>query len=91
MSEERSKITLSLRSGKRRKARPVISAPRQISAPILQDGSTGGTAAGPGALVPLPEAPRPRPALVSGKVRYHDTAAEEICLDQATNLGCVDL
>lgn len=77
MSEERSKITLSLRSGKRRKARPVISAPRQISAPIPQDGSTGGAAVGSGGLVPLPEAPRPRPALVSGKVRYLDTASGE--------------
>ncbi|GFP53412.1 exocyst complex component EXO84 [Trichoderma asperellum] len=67
MSEERSKITLSLRSGKRRKARPVISAPRQISAPIPQDGSTGGTTAGPGGLVPLPEAPRPRPVAAGGK------------------------
>ncbi|KOS18380.1 Exocyst complex component EXO84 [Escovopsis weberi] len=36
MSEERSKI-LSLRSGPKRKARPVISAPRQISAPVIQD------------------------------------------------------
>lgn len=81
MSEERSKITLSLRSGKRRKARPVISAPRQISAPIPQDGSTGGTTAGPGGLVPLPEAPRPRPVAAGGKVRYHDTTAKELCLE----------
>lgn len=85
MSEERSKITLSLRSGKRRKARPVISAPRQISAPIPQDGSTGGTAVGPGGLLPLPEAPRLRPSAAGGKVRFHDTAAGETCLELAAN------
>ncbi|CAM1511361.1 Fc.00g088740.m01.CDS01 [Cosmosporella sp. VM-42] len=39
MSEERSKISLSLRSGPKRKKRPMISAPRQISSPFLQDGS----------------------------------------------------
>lgn len=71
---------MSLRSGKRRKARPVISAPRQISAPIPQDGSAGGTAVGPGGLGSLPEAPRPRPALVSGKVKSHDTAVEATLL-----------
>lgn len=69
MSEERSKITLSLRSGKRRKARPVISAPRQISAPIPQDGSSGGTAAAVPGMLPIPEAPRPRPVAAGGKVR----------------------
>ncbi|KAL7915879.1 Cullin repeat-like-containing domain protein [Trichoderma velutinum] len=67
MSEERSKITLSLRSGKRRKARPVISAPRQISAPIPQDGSTGGTAAAAPGMLSIPEAPRPRPVGAGGK------------------------
>ncbi|UPK97658.1 hypothetical protein LCI18_008593 [Fusarium solani-melongenae] len=59
MSEERSKI-YSLRSGKRKK-RPTISAPRQISSPILQDGSAK--------LPPVNEAaprPRPRPPPVAG-------------------------
>lgn len=58
MSEERSKI--SLRSGKRKK-RPTISAPRQISSPIIQDGSPKG---------PVPSEPasrpRPRPPPVAG-------------------------
>ncbi|KAM5348272.1 hypothetical protein ACJ41O_008096 [Fusarium nematophilum] len=59
MSEERSKI--SLRSGKRKK-RPTISAPRQISSPIVQDGSSPKPP-------PLGEAatrPRPRPPPVAG-------------------------
>ncbi|KAF4472077.1 Exocyst complex component EXO84 [Fusarium albosuccineum] len=51
MSEERSKI--SLRSGKRKK-RPTISAPRQISSPIVQDGSSPKPP-------PIPGDPRPRP------------------------------
>ncbi|KAF6844465.1 exocyst complex component exo84 [Colletotrichum musicola] len=38
MSEDRERSKISLRSGKR-KGRPQISAPRQISEPILQDGS----------------------------------------------------
>ncbi|KAK2008476.1 hypothetical protein LZ32DRAFT_662045 [Colletotrichum eremochloae] len=53
MSEDRERSKISLRSGKR-KARPQISAPRQISEPILQDGS------GP---VRLPES---RPAADAG-------------------------
>lgn len=62
MSEERNKI--SLRSGKR-KTRPVISAPRQISEPIPNDGvavprSVGGKL--PAVPTPGPAAqPRPRP------------------------------
>lgn len=63
MSEERSKI--SLRSGTRKKRRPEISAPRQISKPIAQDGAVrvpaGATDAGP--------RPRPRPPAAGGKVR----------------------
>ncbi|KAI0387785.1 serine/threonine-protein phosphatase pp2a catalytic subunit [Hypomontagnella monticulosa] len=59
MSEERSKI--SLRSGPKRKGRPTISAPRQISDPIPNDGvqvprSTGGR---PGPNVPLPRQRQP--------------------------------
>ncbi|GKT79958.1 exocyst complex component EXO84 [Colletotrichum tofieldiae] len=46
MSEDRERSKISLRSGKR-KGRPQISAPRQISEPILQDGS------GPLMLAPL--------------------------------------
>lgn len=62
MSEERGKI--SLRSGPKRKARPTISAPRQISDPIPNDGvavprSTGGRP-GPGG--PPPPRQRPPPA-----------------------------
>ncbi|GKT47277.1 exocyst complex component exo84 [Colletotrichum spaethianum] len=49
MSEDRERSKISLRSGKR-KARPQISAPRQISEPILQDGS------GPPRLRPPPQA-----------------------------------
>lgn len=73
MSEERSKI--SLRSGTRKKRRPEISAPRQISKPIAQDGAVrvppGATDAGPRSR------PRPPPA-AGGKVsfagprRWHD-------------------
>ncbi|CAK7273310.1 exocyst complex component exo84 [Sporothrix epigloea] len=69
MSEDRLKI--SLRSGPKRKGRPVISAPRQISAPIQNSGSAPSS----GNSIPLPrhDAPRldagrggqpvPRPAL----------------------------
>ncbi|KAI1470629.1 Cullin repeat-like-containing domain protein [Daldinia caldariorum] len=47
MSEEKERSKISLRSGPKRKGRPTISAPRQISDPIPQDGvpiprSTGG-------------------------------------------------
>ncbi|KAK5998423.1 Exocyst complex component EXO84 [Cladobotryum mycophilum] len=72
MSEERSKI-LSLRSGPKRKARPVISAPRQISSPIPQDESAGTIVSGTGtttALMSLSEAasrPRLRPAITGTK------------------------
>ncbi|KAJ4189921.1 exocyst complex component exo84 [Fusarium falciforme] len=59
MSEERSKI-YSLRSGKRKK-RPTISAPRQISSPILQDGS-----AKPPPVNEAAPRPRPRPPPVAG-------------------------
>ncbi|KAI1342417.1 serine/threonine-protein phosphatase pp2a catalytic subunit [Xylariaceae sp. FL0016] len=60
MSEERNKI--SLRSGGKRKVRPKISAPQQISGPIPNDGvpvprSTGGRAPPVGGS----PAPRPRP------------------------------
>lgn len=63
MSEERSNL-LSLRSGKRRKSvRPVISAPKQISSPIVHDDVGSGAP-----IPPLPESragagngPRPRP------------------------------
>ncbi|KAK0722079.1 Cullin repeat-like-containing domain protein [Lasiosphaeria miniovina] len=55
MSEERSKV--SLRSGGNRKNRPAISAPRQITGPIIQDGAAPRPPAGR-----FPEdAPRPRP------------------------------
>ncbi|POR38804.1 Exocyst complex component EXO84 [Tolypocladium paradoxum] len=54
MSEERSKI--SLRSGPKRKGRPTISAPRQISSPITQDDVLGGGAAA----APIEPVPRPR-------------------------------
>ncbi|KAF7561762.1 hypothetical protein G7046_g2381 [Stylonectria norvegica] len=61
MSEERSKISMSLRSGPKRKKRPTISAPRQISSPIIQDGSAKGAP---------PSEPasrsRPRPPPVTG-------------------------
>ncbi|KAI1377655.1 serine/threonine-protein phosphatase pp2a catalytic subunit [Hypoxylon crocopeplum] len=64
MSEERSKI--SLRSGPKRKGRPTISAPRQISDPIPNDGvpvprSTGGRI-GPN----NPPPPRQRPPPSTG-------------------------
>ncbi|RDA90458.1 hypothetical protein CP533_3934 [Ophiocordyceps camponoti-saundersi (nom. inval.)] len=57
MSDERSKI--SLRSGPKRKGRPTISAPRQISSPLSQDG---------GGLKPGESAPRARlrPAPMAG-------------------------
>ncbi|KAH7145781.1 Cullin repeat-like-containing domain protein [Dactylonectria estremocensis] len=58
MSEERSKI--SLRSGKRKK-RPTISAPRQISSPILQDGTPKAAIAAE----PVSR-PRPRPPPMAG-------------------------
>ncbi|PHH64814.1 hypothetical protein CDD81_3880 [Ophiocordyceps australis] len=58
MSEERSKI--SLRSGPKRKGRPTISAPKQISGPILQKG--GGVGA---PIEPVPR-PRLRPAPAAG-------------------------
>ncbi|KAF4983664.1 hypothetical protein FZEAL_970 [Fusarium zealandicum] len=58
MSEERSKI--SLRSGKRKK-RPIISAPRQISSPIVQDGVPKPPPSGEPAT-----RPRPRPPPVAG-------------------------
>ncbi|RDA82967.1 hypothetical protein CP532_0870 [Ophiocordyceps camponoti-leonardi (nom. inval.)] len=56
MSDERSKI--SLRSGPKRKGRPTISAPRQISSPLTQDGG----------LKPGESAPRARlrPAPMAG-------------------------
>lgn len=64
MSEERSKI--SLRSGPKRKGRPTISAPRQISSPIRQDDDA---AAGAPMEQPVPR-PRLRPApAAGGKVR----------------------
>ncbi|KAF4587434.1 Exocyst complex component EXO84 [Ophiocordyceps camponoti-floridani] len=56
MSDERSKI--SLRSGPKRKGRPTISAPRQISSPITHDG-------GPKA-VESASRPRLRPAPMAG-------------------------
>lgn len=57
MSDERSKI--SLRSGGKRKGRPAISAPRQISNPIPQDGAN---MRGPGGRpAPPDETSRPRP------------------------------
>ncbi|PHH83659.1 hypothetical protein CDD82_5417 [Ophiocordyceps australis] len=57
MSEERSKI--SLRSGPKRKGRPTISAPKQISGPIIQ--KSGGGAP----IEPVPR-PRLRPAPAAG-------------------------
>ena len=62
MSEERSKI--SLRSGGKRKGRPQISAPRQISEPILKDGSSArvpAPAGRPGPSEPPRSRPRPPP------------------------------
>ncbi|KAK3938786.1 hypothetical protein QBC46DRAFT_365238 [Diplogelasinospora grovesii] len=58
MSQERSKI--SLRSGGKRKARPAISAPRQISAPIPQDDVPSRAATGP-SIANMTPLPRPRP------------------------------
>ncbi|KAK0629684.1 Cullin repeat-like-containing domain protein [Bombardia bombarda] len=60
MSEERSKI--SLRSGGKRKGRPTISAPRQISSPIpqAQDDAPARAPAPMGRPIPE-ETPRPRP------------------------------
>ncbi|KAI1386495.1 Cullin repeat-like-containing domain protein [Hypoxylon trugodes] len=65
MSEERSKI--SLRSGPKRKGRPTISAPRQISEPIPNDGvpvprSTGGRVGPGGPGGPAPPRQRPPPS-----------------------------
>src|SRR5262245_25116486 len=73
MSEERSKI--SLRSGPKRKGRPTISAPRQISEPIKdgmplpRSGPRPSAAAGPppGAAGGAQPRPRPRPPPTSGK------------------------
>ncbi|KAK0643675.1 Cullin repeat-like-containing domain protein [Cercophora newfieldiana] len=64
MSDERSKV--SLRSGGKRKGRPTISAPRQISNPIPQD---GGNMRGPSSRPAPEETPRarPRPPPNSGK------------------------
>ncbi|KAK3352951.1 serine/threonine-protein phosphatase pp2a catalytic subunit [Lasiosphaeria hispida] len=56
MSDDRSKI--SLRSGGKRKGRPTISAPRQISGPISQDDQSS---RGPAARPAPDETPRPRP------------------------------
>ncbi|KAI0484698.1 Cullin repeat-like-containing domain protein [Xylariaceae sp. FL0804] len=70
MSEERNKF--SLRSGGKRKGRPKISAPQQISGPVPNDGvpvprSTGGRAGpAPGAAQAGPT-PRPRPPPQGGK------------------------
>lgn len=61
MSEERSKI--SLRSGGKRKGRPKISAPQQISNPIPQDGPSRG--GGPAPADP-PVRPRLRPPPMAG-------------------------
>ncbi|KAK3391037.1 serine/threonine-protein phosphatase pp2a catalytic subunit [Podospora didyma] len=55
MSDERSKV--SLRSGGKRKGRPAISAPRQISNPVIQDDSSARPPAGRPAAA---EAPRLR-------------------------------
>ncbi|KJZ79304.1 Exocyst complex component EXO84 [Hirsutella minnesotensis 3608] len=63
MSDERSKI--SLRSGPKRKGRPTISAPKQISGPIPQDDAAKGAAGRP-----MEPAPRPRlrpPPMAGGK------------------------
>jgi hypothetical protein len=70
--EDRNKI--SLRSGKRKK-RPTISAPRQISGPIAQDDSNRPPL--PGAPSPSDQGqarPRPRPPpMAGGKVTlYHE-------------------
>ncbi|KAL7627653.1 exocyst complex component exo84 [Parahypoxylon ruwenzoriense] len=64
MSEERSKI--SLRSGPKRKGRPTISAPRQISDPIPIDGVTVPRSAGGKAIAGGPPPPRQRPPPASG-------------------------
>lgn len=64
MSEEKSKI--SLRSGKRKTARPKISAPQQISGPIPQDAPA---ALRPGAgrsIADQASIPRPRPPTAGG-------------------------
>ncbi|KAJ2968312.1 hypothetical protein NQ176_g9241 [Zarea fungicola] len=64
MSEERFKV--SLRSG-RRKTKPTISAPRQISNPIPQDGTGLPAAPGPqGPVSDAPSRPRPRPPPMMG-------------------------
>lgn len=76
MSEERSRI--SLRSGGRRKApKPTISAPKQISGPILQDGSAkGGAPLGGAADMPQPR-PRLRPPpMAGGKVGIDSDPAQ---------------
>lgn len=67
MSDDRNKI--SLRSGPKRKGRPAISAPKQISGPIPNDGvnvprSTGGRSIAAGAPQPRP---RPPPQAGGGK------------------------
>ncbi|EQL02669.1 hypothetical protein G6O67_000844 [Ophiocordyceps sinensis] len=61
MSEERSKI--SLRSGPKRKGRPTISAPRQISSPMPQDEALKGSAGRPAESAPRA---RLRPPPVAG-------------------------
>lgn len=82
MSEERSKI--SLRSGKKRRpSRPVISAPKQISGPMPQDNSVGGTAA----QAAVTEAvPRPRlrpPPMAGGKVSLSQSLGLSLPLSRA--------
>ncbi|KAI1435678.1 exocyst complex component EXO84 [Xylaria sp. CBS 124048] len=67
MSEERSKI--SLRKGPKRKNRLVISSPKQISAPILNDGPEfpKGMAGLPAAISGNDSSPRPRAPPTRGK------------------------
>ncbi|KAJ0379007.1 exocyst complex component exo84 [Colletotrichum chrysophilum] len=75
MSEDRERSKISLRSGNKRKGRPQISAPRQISEPILQDGS--GPVRQPGSRPmadagPPPAQPRPRPPPQAGGSKTSD-------------------
>jgi len=80
MSDERSKI--SLRSGGKRKGRPTISAPRQISNPILQDGANSRAPASRPAPEETPRSrPRPPPQS-SGKVSYSQPPIAEAVADQ---------
>ena len=60
MSEDR--LRISLRSGTKRKNRPVISAPRQISAPIQNTGSGPSS----GNSIPLPRNDGSRPGVGGG-------------------------